>query len=108
MFEDDSSTSSVLNTLLEQGRGVHRLVPMATGSPNTTQFVLTWDCERDLNVDPYTSETYKTAVGSNPSEIAALLLFACPADGAASTTTYCQVTLEQRVLWTELQTPTQS
>jgi len=108
VFEDDNSTSTVLNTLLEQNRGVSELVPQATGAPNTHTFVMDWDCARDLNIDPYASETYKTAVGSNPSEVAALLLYSAPADGAANTTSFAKVTLEQRVLFSELSTPTQS
>jgi len=108
VVEDDNTTSSSVTTLMEQNLGEHRLVPMATGSPNTHTFTVKWDCKRDLGIDPYASESYKTAVGSNPTEVASMLLYAVPADGAASTTTFANITLEQVVLWTELTTPTGS
>ncbi len=108
VIDDDSSTSSVFQTLCEQSTGEHYLIPNATGSLNNHRFVVNWDCKKHLGIDPYSSESYKTPVGSNPTEISTLLCWAYPADGSSTTTTTVFVELEQTVLWTELSTPTQS
>jgi hypothetical protein len=108
VIDDDNSTSTTPTTLMEQSRGKHHLLPPLSGSLSNHTFVVEWDCKRDLGIDPYASETYKTINTSNPTEIAALLLWSVPADGSSTTTIQVQVELVQTVLWTELITPTQS
>lgn len=107
VVDDDSTTSTTITTLCEQNYGQHTILPPLAGSLSTHTFTHHWDCKRDLGIDPFTSQTYKTAVGSNPSELATLLIWA--ANLAGNTASYaCQVELEYDVLWTELTSPTQS
>lgn len=108
VVDDDNSTSSTPTVLMEQNNGQHQLLPPFTGSISNRTISGHWDCKRHLGIDPYTSQTYKTAVGSNPTEIASLLIWSVPADGSATATVQVQVTLEFVVIWTELQTPTSS
>ncbi len=108
VIDDDNTASTTLSTLCEQSTGVHWLIPNSSGSLNNHTFYLNWSAMKHLGIDPYTSELYKTAVGSNPTEISTLCIWAAPADGTSTTTTTVFVELEQTVLWTELSTPTQS
>jgi len=108
LVEDDSSSSTTTSVLMEQTTGQHKLVPAQAGSLSSHTFVHEWICKRDLGIDPFASETYKTAVGLNPSEDADFVMWAQPVDLASSTTTYITYEMEQTVLWTELTTPTQS
>jgi len=108
VVDDDSSTSSTFQTLCEQSTGEHYLIPNSTGSLNNHKFVINWSAKNHLGIDPYASETYKTAVASNPTEISTLLCWAYPADGSSTTSTTIFVEVEQTVLWTELATPVQS
>lgn len=108
LIDDDNSTSTTVSVLCEQSSGQHWLIPNATGSLNTHTFYFNWNCMKWLGIDPYASETYKTAVGSNPTEISSFLIWAAPCDGSSTTTTTVFVEMEQTVLWTELTTPTSS
>lgn len=108
LVDDDGSVGTNLNTLREQSNGETHLIPNATGSLSTHTFKYHWDCKRILQIDPFSSESYKTNVGSNPNFESLLVIYAAPADGASTTTTTVQVVLEQTVLWTELATPTTS
>jgi hypothetical protein len=108
LIDDDNVTSGTLSVLMEQNRGKYLLLPPLSGSLSNRTISVQWDCKRDLGIDPYTSQTYKTPVGSNPTEIASMLLFAAPADGVSTTVTQCNVELEFTVLWSELTTPTSS
>jgi len=108
VIEDDTSSSSTRDTLCEQVHGVHCFLPAQNGSLSSHTWTLNWDCRRILNIDPYTSEAYKTSVGSNPTELSTLGLWSIPQDGASTITTQWRVELIQHVLWTELTTPVQS
>jgi hypothetical protein len=108
VVDDDAATSSTINTLCEQSNGQNAMLPNATGAPTVHTFRYHWDCKKILQIDPYLSETYKTAVGSNPTEVSSMLLWAAPADTVSTTTTLIHVELEQTVLWTELTSPVQS
>jgi len=108
LIDDDVSNSTSINTLCEQNNGESFLIPNSTGSMNTRSFMYHWDAEKILKIDPFASETYKTPVGSNPTEQSTLLLWAAPADSQSTTTTTVHLELEQLVLWTELATPIQS
>jgi hypothetical protein len=106
--DDDSSSSTLASTLMEQSNGVHKLLPAQAGSLSSHTFTVDWDCKRVLGIDPYASETYKTAVGVNPSEESTCVIWSQPVDLATSATTYITYELQQVVVWTELTTPTQS
>lgn len=108
VIDDDNVSSSTPTVLMEQNLGKHMLLPPFTGSISNRTIVISWNCKRHLGIDPFTSQTYKSAVGSNPSEIASLIIWSVPADGSSTATSQVQVTLEMEVLFTELQTPSSS
>lgn len=108
VVEDDSTSSTSYTTLMEQSTGQHKLIPAQAGSLSSHTFVYDWDCKRHLGIDPFASETYKTAVGSNPTEESDYLVWLQPVDLASSFTTYLNVEMDMVVLWTELTTPTGS
>lgn len=105
--DDDTSTSTLLDTLCEQTHGQHMLLPPLTGALSTYTFSVTWNCEKFLGIDPYTSELYKTAVTANPQEESDLTVWALSIDGS-SVTCYFDIEFEYTVLWSELATPVQS
>lgn len=106
--DDDTSSSATFQTLMEQSHGQSRELTPLTGSASETIFRATWSAAEFLNVDPYSSEEYKTAVGSNPTEESDLIIWGIPADGSSTNTLNVIVKLVQKVLWTELTTPTSS
>jgi hypothetical protein len=107
VLDDDNSTSSTVNTLCEQNHGQHTILPPMSGSLSTHTFTYHWDCKSVLGIDPFASETYKTPVGSNPTEVSSLLIWATDT-GGASISVPVHFQMEQTILWTELSTPTQS
>lgn len=108
VIDDDASLASVPDTLMEQSHGISSFVTPLSGSKSEWEVSLSWDCQGILNINPFTSETYKTAVGSNPSEVSTLGIWAIPEDFSSTTTLRWKIELEQQVLWSELVTPTQS
>jgi len=108
LTDDDTSTSTTFQTLMEQSHGKFVELTPLTGSKSEVIISETWDAASFLNVDPYTSEEYKTAVGSDPTEESDLLIWAIPVDGSSTNTLGVTVELIQTVLWSELTTPTQS
>jgi len=108
VVDDDTSTSATATVLMEQNNGFHKMLPPLSGSLSTCTHKYHWDCKEILSIDPFIDEEYKTPVGSNPSEGSNLLVWASPVDGISSTTTQVMVTLEQVVLFSELQTPSSS
>jgi hypothetical protein len=107
LFDDDSSTSSTIETLCEQSHGTHVILPPQTGSLSTHTFRMNWNCKKILGIDPFASETYKTAVTSNPTEESYACVWGATGD-ASTATIYLDVVMEFEVLFTELTTPTQS
>jgi hypothetical protein len=103
--DDDAGASSSLDVLAEMNHGYHKLIPPLLGSLSSHTFNVSWDCKRVLSIDPFAAQTYKTAVGSNPSEESILNLFGATADSAASSTIYYDIEFTYSVLWTELSTP---
>ncbi len=61
-----------------------------------------------LGIDPFTSQTYKTAVGSDPSEVSVLHIWGSDLAAPASSLIVGDIEITYTVLWTELATPTQS
>jgi hypothetical protein len=106
--DDDSSSAGSVTVLAEQPTGVHELLPPLSGSLSSVTFYPTWDCKKVLGIDPYSSEQYKTAVGSNPSEESYLHIWGTVTDGTSSTSIIVAVEIEFDCLWTELATPTSS
>nr|WPR18655.1 MAG: capsid protein [Chemarfal virus 111] len=108
VIDDDVTTSTNYNVLMEQNNGQHKLIPALTGSLSSGTFTYKWSCQKVLGIDPFASQTYKTAVGSNPSELSTMTVWVQSIDLASSVTTYIQVEIDQLVLWTELATPSVS
>lgn len=108
VIDDDNTPSTSPTTLMEQNLGKHTLLPPLNGSLSNRTLTISWNAKKHLGIDPFVSQTYKTAVGSNPSEIASLAIWSIPADGTSTATCQVQVTLEMEVLFTELTTPTSS
>jgi hypothetical protein len=106
-LDDDVTASVTGDTLAEQSHGVHDILGFATGGAANLDFNVSWDCEKVLGINPYASESYKTAFGTNPSEISTLVLTAI-ALGGGSTDTDFDIELEFDCLFTELATPVQS
>jgi len=105
--EDDDNSSTDARVLMEQSMGQHWFLPAKTGSLSTHTFSMDWDCKKVLHIDPFTSEEYKTPVGSNPTEESTCLLWVTTTDGS-SAYVVANATLVQQVLWTELNTQTSS
>jgi len=93
---------------MEQNHGVSALLTPLSGSMSEKSFNPTWDCTSVLGIDPYASETYKTGVGSNPTEESILAFWAIPSDGSSTIILPTRIDMEFEVLFTELKTPTQS
>lgn len=108
VVDDDVTTSTSYNVLMEQNNGEHRLVPAKTGALSTTDFHYNWSCQKILGIDPYASQTYKTPVGDNPTEESSLLLWLQACDLSNTAAAYVQIELDMLVLWTELSSPTSS
>jgi len=105
--DDDTSTNGI-DVVCEMNHGYHKMIPPLLGSLSSHTFNVNWDCKRILSIDPYASQTYKTAVGSNPSEESILTLFGTAADGAVSSQIYYDIEMTYTVLWAELSTPSES
>lgn len=104
--DDDTSLSGNFNVLMEQSHGKKVLLTPLSGSKSSHIFEVDWDCKSVLNIDPYSSELYKTAVGSNPTETSTLGVWLINEDGTNTVTCNFIIELIQEVLWTELITPT--
>jgi hypothetical protein len=107
VIDDDASTSTTANTLCEQNHGQHTILPPISGSLSSHTFTFDWDCKKILGIDPFASETYKTPVASNPTEISSLLLWVTNTN-ATSFIVPVHFEMEQTILWTELTSPVQS
>lgn len=105
VLEDDTSSSGDSRVLKEQATGSYTILPPLAGSLSTHTFRYRWDCKKTLHIDPFSSETYKTQVGTNPTEEADLCIWASVTDGISSTVPVLTVTMLYEVLFTELQTP---
>jgi len=105
--DDDSTPSTTGDTLAEQSHGMHDIMGYATGGAARVTFNPAWDCKAVLGIDPYSSQTYKTAFGTNPTEVSFLWLTAIALGGGSADVDF-DVEIELDVLCTELATPTQS
>jgi hypothetical protein len=66
--DDDGTLSSNNNVLEEQSHGTSKLMTPLTGSCSKVTMTATWNAASFLNIDPFSSETYKTPVASNATE----------------------------------------
>jgi hypothetical protein len=107
VIEDDNAGSSVLDTIGEQNTSMGTLLGPISSSKSTADMTYTWQCERDLNIDPYTSELYKTPVASNPNEEQFFCIWGNDAGSGTSLLAF-QAEITYDVLFSELTTPTQS
>lgn len=104
--DDDSTTSSNIETLMEQNNGISDLCP-AAGGP-VLHLSQTFEPLKDFGVDAKDDGASATAVGANPTELWCYKVFALPSDNVSVTTTFVRVEIEYTVKFTELQTPTQN
>jgi hypothetical protein len=108
VVDDDTNVSTSANVLMEQSHGINRdLTPLA-GSKSEWEFTIKWSAQEFLNIDPYSSEAYKTSVGSNPTEVSTLALWTAAENASSSIYCHWKIELDMTVLWTELTTPTLS
>jgi hypothetical protein len=105
--DDDTSMTTTIDTVCEQVSGQHALLPPLAGSLSSHTFNISWDCMKVLGIDPFTSQAYKSAVGSNPPEDSLLFAWVASADSSTATC-YYDITIDYLVLWSELTTPSQS
>lgn len=105
--DDDATFSTLPNVLAEQSHGITHLLSPLAGSKSNITIVSDWSAAEYLNIDPFTSQTYKTAVGSNPTEISFLGISVFTTDATTGSVSF-QISLEQEILWTELATPSAS
>lgn len=104
LTDDDASGPTSVDTLCEQSHGLHAILTPIGGSRSTVRFYPAWDCRKILGIDPFSSETYKTAVGANPAEDSNLIIWASDLAGNTGGALY-DIELEYDVLWTELTDP---
>jgi hypothetical protein len=105
--DDDTSSATAITILMEQSSSKHVLLTPLSGSRSSTTFNMNWSCMEFLGIDPYTSQSYKTAIGSNPSEESDLMAF-CATTTAANISVTVNITVEYEVLLSELSTPNSS
>jgi hypothetical protein len=105
--EDDASASGSFTTQSEMSRGWVDLVQPLAGSHSSGVKNFSWDCKQVLGIDPYSSEEYKTAIASNPTEESFFILSAS-GYSASTGTIIAEITFEYDVLFTELATPSGS
>lgn len=102
-----SSTSTDAIELSERSHGVHTILPPLAGSLSSHTFTVPWNCRMILGIDPYTSDQYKTPIGSSPNNISEVQLWVLDLTAGTAATTL-DVTIEYDVLFTELSTPATS
>jgi len=105
--DDDATPSTTGDTLAEQSHGMSTLLGINSSGSNEHIFRVSWDCKKVLGIDPYTSQTYKTAFGTNPAEQSFLWLTSI-ATGGGTADVVINVLMEFDCLFTELATPIQS
>lgn len=108
VIDDDTSITSLENTIMEQSHGISAVLTPLSGSRSQWKFTVPWSCKGILGIDPYMTESYKTPVGSNPTEVSTLAIWGESEDQATTNSLHWKMELVQTVLWTELTTPTQS
>lgn len=105
--DDNGTTSSTFSTLMEQSHGNTKV--LGIGSADSLSYLSQkFHCKKMLTIDPYTSETYKTAIGSSPTEAWDVLVWTITMDGTTTQTIRFIVEIQFTVLFTELKDVSQS
>lgn len=104
--DDDSTVSTVVDTLMEQNNSVHTMAG-APGSPVVTLFNNFSPLDA-FGVDAIDDGSSQTAVGSNPTELFCYAVWAASADGSSTTACDVKVEIEYTVKFAELVSPTQN
>lgn len=104
--DDDSTTSSNLETLMEQNDGYSTVVG-AAGAPPVT-ITATFSPQEMFGVDAKSDGSSQTSFGSNPTEEWYWKIYSIYSDAETTTTTYYKADIEYTVKMSELKTPTQS
>lgn len=108
LLDDDVSSATSYSVLLEQNNGKHHLLPAQTGSISSHTFTHEFDAQRMFGWDPTKVLSAKTAWASSPLVVAAMLVWAQPADLSSSVTYYASVEIDMDVMCCDLLTPTGS
>ena len=106
--DDDGSTSTTFATLMEKSHGTSRILGLGGGGHDQVLFKAKFDCRKHLTIDPFTSESYKTSIGSNPTEAYDVLQWGLSIDGTTTQTWHYIVEIHYTVLFTELKDVSQS
>ncbi len=107
-LEDDNTSSTSINVLMEQNTSKHKMLPPQTGSLSSHTFQIPFDSKKFLGWDPMASETAKTNWPNSPNVPVYMVLFIQPVDASTTATYYCNVEIDFEVYCTDLQTPTVS
>lgn len=106
--DDDASSTADFNILSEQNHGISTYLTPLSGSSSEKILRSSWNCQQILNIDPFSSETYKTDVGSNPTEESYCNIWSISQDGSSTTVLRFKIDFEYEVLFSELKTPSLS
>lgn len=104
--DDDTSTSTNLETLMELNNSISTMVGGAGASPVT--LTQTFEPLEMFGVDAKDDGSSSTSTGANPSELWVFKVWAIPADVATLSHCYCRVEIDYTVKFSELKTQTQN
>jgi hypothetical protein len=107
VLDDDATTSTNINTLAEESKSKPSFLPPLASSMSVVEITNDFDCIRDLSIDPYASETYKTLVTADPANESLFTLYASDS-GSGTSNCLIQAEIEYVVLFSELSTPVTS
>jgi hypothetical protein len=105
-LDDDSTTLTVLSTLLEQNNSVQTVLA-GTCSDNCT-LSMTYAPMMAFGVDAKSDGASQVSVGANPTEEAYWLLWATCQDTTSAQTIHALIEIEYTVKFSELKTPSSS
>lgn len=106
IMDDDGVTASTASAMMEHNRGLWDVVQ--PGGNGTSTITLGMNATAQLGVDPYSDQSYKTAMGSNPTEEVICTQWICALDLVSTATTSCVVEIEYLVQFSERITTSQS
>jgi hypothetical protein len=108
VIDDDTTISSDVRVLCEQNHGMSATLTPLTGSSSKHTFTCSFNAARVLGIDPFTSQSYKTGIASNPTEESYFIVWVADLLGSGTTYLTMKVEIIYDVLFTELSTPTVS
>jgi len=104
--DDDNTTSSNLETLMEQNNSVHSMIGASSAPPG--YLTATFSPLSKFGVAAKDDGSSATAMGANPTELWCWKVWALPSDAATTSHCYCKVEIDYTVKFTELSTQTQN